>query len=81
MAITHRCHTCCTEYNCISKWCPGCGKRLGHSDPRNHGYATCQTEYDYGGTPWLRCSSCGHVSYVATRNKYCGECGAKWSNR
>lgn len=76
MSSFHRCRTCGTRYPCNLKWCPGCGKRLGHRDAR--GADTAMTdESRYTAELVYRCSTCGDVTIDVYAPRYCGNCGAR----
>ena len=78
MSTRHTCHTCGSEYNCNEKWCPSCGKRLGHKQDRGLP-ATAIVEPDFNGTKY-RCSECGNVVLDFVHPSFCGTCGSKFIN-
>lgn len=78
MALWHKCHTCGTKYECTAKWCPGCGKRLGHKEKRPQ--EACKIIYERNhGEIWGKCSNCNELVFKLGSEdyaKYCPNCGA-----
>lgn len=77
MSMYHRCRTCGTEYPCNCRWCPGCGKRLGHSEWRGADAARTDESGRLGHS--YRCSTCGSVTIDVPGPRYCSMCGAKFT--
>lgn len=77
MSVLHTCHTCGQRYPCNAKWCPGCGKRLGHKDERGES-ATAIVETDFDKFMY-RCTSCGHVTLDVVAPRFCATCGARFT--
>ena len=75
MAVIHRCHTCNQEYEAIARYCPGCGKSLGHKDPRASGNVYLTQDGDDQLRPWFKCSGCGHTT-EGMGYGFCPYCGA-----
>ena len=81
MSALHRCHTCGTKYDCIARWCPGCGKRLGHRDSRGKD-AVGIVEWrmiGFGHDTHYRCGNCGHITMDTPEARYCTMCGSKFT--
>ena len=78
MSMLHTCHTCGQSYPCDAKWCPGCGKRLGHKHERGDDAAAI-VERDVIGGYCYRCSTCGSVSMLVANPRFCATCGARFT--
>lgn len=77
MSAWHECRTCGTIYPCNSRWCPGCGKPLGHREPRGNG-TTATAEVDGYGEMY-RCGACGEVTLDVPLPRWCAHCGARFT--
>lgn len=75
MALLHRCHTCNQQYENNARYCPGCGKPLGHKEPRADGNVYLTEQADNRLQPWFVCSGCGRVT-EGRGYGFCPHCGA-----
>lgn len=69
MADWHICHTCGIEFYSGARWCPGCGKRLGHRLKRAQPTTMKINEFSVI-YEWVDCSGCGPCAFALAPRTY-----------